>query len=389
MSKKRVAALVQCIASDLFSSKDEKDYCIAELKKSNLFSDIVIAVPDIESSHAFDKVSELWGVKVYYGSVFNVAERFYNAAKSVDADIIVRIQLRAFYADIDMIRKMIKDLGDTYDYIDFDNEVNYTLFADVFTTKALERALTIIDKMPESFCKDMYKFAPWAMFSTEESFRVKKITYQKSWSKDKVKAIRKKLADLRGEDENKYFTNINNPASRYQHVKKYLKSSDSVLDIACGQGDGAALLAESTKLVYGIDYNADYIKSAQDRFNRGNLKFVTGTHKAAEELGIKFDKIISFHTLEHVEDDIDFLKTLNASMSQEGKLILEIPKSFKYPLGEPLIPHHKKEYTLQDIQKIINDTGFKVETMLGGSRNLYVDIKDAREILFFVCGKKK
>ncbi|PJB71599.1 MAG: class I SAM-dependent methyltransferase, partial [Armatimonadetes bacterium CG_4_9_14_3_um_filter_66_14] len=57
----------------------------------------------------------------------------------------------------------------------------------------------------------------------------------------------------------------------YEHYHRYafaraLVAGKSVADIACGEGYGAALLAQSASSVVGIDLSAEAINHAQQRY---------------------------------------------------------------------------------------------------------------------------
>ncbi len=388
INDKRIIAIVQGTTDDLYDSRDPDDYCITTLKNSDLFDDIIIAAPEQESQEIFRQLADTWGVSVYFGSVYNVADRFYQVAKKYNADIIVRVQLRAFYIDIDIVIILINALGTEHDYVDVDNNTNYALGSDVFTTCALGKVIEIVDGMPESHEKDTILFSPWALLNNKKLFNVNQITYRERWDKDRVRRIKNKLARLFAGSENKSAVSIDNPASRYNYVCQFINPDDIVLDIACGHGGGTARVAENCKEIYGIDSNTDYIENAKRNYNKGNLHFHYGTQELLKSMRIKFDKIISLHTLEHVDNDKYFLLTLRSSLANNGKLILEVPRLLKYPLGEPLFPFHKIEYERNSLRQLLCDTGFTIEVEKGMNRNLYVKIEEAREVLFYVCKKR-
>ena len=106
-----------------------------------------------------------------------------------------------------------------------------------------------------------------------------------------------------------------------------------------------------------------------------------------EKLDQHFDKIVSLHTLEHVKDDSKFLKRLYEKIKDNGELILEVPKLYIYPLGEPLYPFHIREYGREELEKLLLATGFKIKECFGGNRHDYVDIRHANNVLFYRCGK--
>ncbi|HEY1869765.1 MAG TPA: class I SAM-dependent methyltransferase, partial [Chitinophagaceae bacterium] len=62
---------------------------------------------------------------------------------------------------------------------------------------------------------------------------------------------------------------------RYHHVLELAKDK-IVLDIACGEGYGTAILAEKAKKVYGVDIDKICIEHAKQKYQNNNLEFLLG-----------------------------------------------------------------------------------------------------------------
>lgn len=383
----KALAIIQCTASDLYESINPDDYCVSALKESGMFEHIILAVPKIGNYKIFNALSKLWDVDVYFGENYNVAERLYNASRRYNPYIVARVLLKRFYIDFDLVEHMIKKLCQGYDYINLGNDVNYEVAADIFSFSALERAVKLLRKSNNSYSSYIYRFSPWALMEQHPEFKVYTIHYQKMWDKNRVINVKKKLKYLSIGDENKYALSVNNPANRYRFSSQFVEKNDTVLDIACGQGRGSALLAQVAKKVYGIDYNKYYITKAQKEYKNLAVTFLHGTDELLDELDIVFNKVVSLHTMEHVDDDELFLNRINKSLSKKGRLILEVPRFLSYPLCEPLYPFHKREYKRMDLEKLLKSVGFEIVIALGGNRNTYIDIEEAREVLFYVCRK--
>ncbi len=85
----------------------------------------------------------------------------------------------------------------------------------------------------------------------------------------------------------------------YEHWHRYawaapLVSGLEVLDAACGEGYGSALLAGSARRVDGVDVDAGTIEHAGARYRRDNL-----TYHAADVLALpfaddSFDCVVSY-----------------------------------------------------------------------------------------------
>jgi len=383
MSEKTIA-IAQGTVDDLYGSSDEKDYCIHYLKESKLFHSIVIATPDTKESDKIKKLSLKWGVDYFSGDNYNVLSRFLEIVKLTKPKVIARVQLRALWVDIDMIKQSITKVKEGYEYIDYDNDTNYALGADVFTTKALLKASRMINKISDKSKRKIYEFSPWGLMNNKKLFKVGVIHYRNMWDKNRVNKLKQKLDHLIGKEENKQGINPENPGSRYLYIQPYLKDKDFVLDIACGQGGGTKFLSQFVTKIIGVDINRSYINNAVKLYGNDSIQFHCMTDNGLASLGTGFDKIISLHTLEHVDNDKKFLLNLKKVLKPNGLLILEVPRLLKYPLGEPLWPFHKREYDSEVLRKLLLECGFEVLEMKGDNRHIRGPIKNARETLFYV-----
>lgn len=384
----KILTVIQCTADEVHST-DPNDYCITPLQNSKIFDAIVLAVPKIGNFSIFDKLAKKWKVDVYYGSKYNVAERVHNASKKYFPDIVVRVLLRRFYVDLNLIKVMINAL-DGYDYVNLDNNVNTEVAADVSTFGAIKKAVKLLKKLPNNYESNSFRFNPWRFMECNNAFKITTLTYKEKWSETQINRTRKKIQFLLNNEEDwAQPIDENSPVNRYKFISKFIEKNDVVLDIACGKGGGSVILSEVAKQVYGIDYNLNYISYAKSKFNKNNLEFIHETDEFLEKIQLKFDKVVSAHTLEHVEDDEIFLKRIRKSLKKDGKLILDVPRFFPYPLGIPLWPVHKREYTKESLENILNKTGFEIETAYGINRRNYVNVKNARDSFLYVCRLSK
>ena len=382
----KILAVVQCTSEDVTSTNPE-DTCISALKKSKLFDDIVLAIPKLSNYSIFEELSKKWNVSVFFGSNYNVAERIYNASKNFEPDIVVRVLLRRFYIDMDLINSLILKLQEGYDYINLDNNIYPEVAADVCTFPALKRVVELIKELPDDYKSNSFRFNPWRFMEVNPSFKIFTFLYEKKWNDEKVKLIREKIKNLMKEEDEAQPVDSNEPINRYRFISQFIEKTDNTLDIACGKGAGTRIISDFAKEVFGIDYDEKYINDAKSKFSKPNLKFVLGSDELLEEFKEQFDKVICTHTMEHVSDDKLFLKRIKYSLKPNGKLILEVPRLCPYPLGKPLWPDHKREYEKDSLGKLIQKAGFEIETMFGGNRRDYVDVNDARDAFLYICKK--
>ena len=382
----KILAVVQCISEDVIST-NPSDTCIYALKKSELFDDIILAVPKLGNYSIFEGLSKKWNVDVFFGSNYNVAERIYNASKNFEPDIIVRVLLRRFYIDMDLINSLILKLQEGYDYINLDNNIYSEVAADVCTFPALQHVVELLKELPNDYKSNSFRFNPWRFMEVNSNFKIFKFSYEKKWNGEKIKFIQEKMKNLMKEEDEAQTIDSNEPINRYRFISQFIEKTDSVLDLASGVGEGTKIISDYAKEVCGIDYNKNYIANAKLKFSKPNLKFILGSDELLEEFEEQFDKVISTHTMEHVSDDQLFLKRIKNSLKPNGKLILEVPRLCSYPIGKPLWPHHEREYEKDSLEKLIRKAGFEIETAFGGNRRDYVDVNDARDAFLYVCKK--
>ena len=57
-----------------------------------------------------------------------------------------------------------------------------------------------------------------------------------------------------------------------------------------------------------------------------------GNHETLLTMNTSFDCIISLHTLEHVQDDTNFVESIYSVLKTGGKFLLEVPRLLLKPL---------------------------------------------------------
>ena len=122
----------------------------------------------------------------------------------------------------------------------------------------------------------------------------------------------------------------------YEHWHRYavarqLSQHCTVLDVACGEGYGAAMVAEAAYKVVGVDISADAIKNAKNNYgHHTNLQFVTASCECLPFPDASFDFAVSFETIEHIEKQKEFISELTRVLRPDGVLILSSPNKRLY-----------------------------------------------------------
>ena len=135
--------------------KDEKvlDVLIKRMKLCEKVDEIIIATtPDTQNSLIID-VTKTHNVSYFIGSEENVLERYYEAAKQYNLDIIIRISSDCPFVDPKLIDDMIIFYrNNNFDYVrNVDQSTNFVrgFEIEIFSFNALERAFSLAEKNPE------------------------------------------------------------------------------------------------------------------------------------------------------------------------------------------------------------------------------------------------
>ena len=122
----------------------------------------------------------------------------------------------------------------------------------------------------------------------------------------------------------------------YEHWHRYalarqLSQHCSVLDVACGEGYGAAMAAENADRVVGVDISPETILHAKTRYGHiANLDFIPASCDRLPFPDASFDLVISFETIEHIEMQQSFIAEIARVLRPDGLLLLSSPNKRLY-----------------------------------------------------------
>lgn len=125
-----------------------------------------------------------------------------------------------------------------------------------------------------------------------------------------------------------------------------------VLDCGCGEGYGAALLAEHAADVVGLDRDPEAVAWARGRYRgSGNLRFVTSEAERLPFEDGSFELVTCFQVLEHLEDPASFLRETRRVLSPGGTLLLTTPNVLV--AGARPNPHHVHDYRPDELNSLL------------------------------------
>ena len=98
-----------------------------------------------------------------------------------------------------------------------------------------------------------------------------------------------------------------------------------VLDAACGSGFGSAMLGLTATRVLGLELEEILLGHARKHFGSENVSFLRWDLHERLKTTDRFDVLVSFQTLEHVENPEECLRALNAVLTEEATAVFGVP----------------------------------------------------------------
>jgi SAM-dependent methyltransferase len=138
-----------------------------------------------------------------------------------------------------------------------------------------------------------------------------------------------------------------------------------VLDMACGEGYGAAVLAATAARVVGLDANPEAHEHARLRYVAPNLAFERGLVETFGEPGA-YDAVAFLQTIEHVGDPAGVLAHLRSLLTPGGTAYVSTPNLLTIaPRGAAKSdnPWHVREYRAAEFHELCASAFASVELL--------------------------
>ncbi len=144
-----------------------------------------------------------------------------------------------------------------------------------------------------------------------------------------------------------------------EHLHRYylareLAVGKDVLDIACGEGYGSALLAEVARSVVGVDASEEVIRYAAERYQRSNVRFEHGACGHIPLPDASIDLIVSFETLEHHDEHHEMMREFVRVLRPDGLVLISSPDKAEYSDKPQFVnSFHVKELYFEEFQELL------------------------------------
>jgi ubiquinone/menaquinone biosynthesis C-methylase UbiE len=136
------------------------------------------------------------------------------------------------------------------------------------------------------------------------------------------------------------------PRTFWEHVGRYrfakgFARGRRTLDIACGDGYGASALGRAgASSVIGVDLSAETCELARRKYG---LDARVGDARSIPLPDRSVDLVVSFETIEHVDDPAAFLSEAARVLTLDGTLIVSTPNRPVYSPEGTSNPYHQAE----------------------------------------------
>ena len=157
----------------------------------------------------------------------------------------------------------------------------------------------------------------------------------------------------------RYVPQVDGNNIRLEHVHRYLLAREMshaqrVLDIACGEGYGSAILGTVAAHVVGVDIAADVVQHASLKYGQPHVEFRRGSCEAIPLDDQSVDIVVSFETIEHISAHEEMMREIRRVLRADGRLIISSPDRHEYSDVEGnQNPYHTRELDRDEFEQLL------------------------------------
>ena len=163
------------------------------------------------------------------------------------------------------------------------------------------------------------------------------------------------------------------PAPRYflrlsilsRLFRKYLLDPEiSFMEIGAGKGDVSAYLIDQSNIQQGlvVEQSSKAAEIIRNRIRQTGIEVVCEDIRQLEVFG--FDCVLSFEVLEHIDQDRDFMKSVNKRLKMAGLWFISVPAYMRKWQKQDEFSGHVRRYEEHELRDKLTDCGFTVLELL-------------------------
>jgi SAM-dependent methyltransferase len=132
--------------------------------------------------------------------------------------------------------------------------------------------------------------------------------------------------------------------ARYRWACRFVQAGMTAIDAACGLGYGSAIIADRTnplrvRSMDNSEYAIDYARTAWAG-RRPSLEFICGDVATLGVDDATAGAVVSFETIEHLQDPAPFLREVRRTLSPGGYFVGSVPNLWIDETGKDPNPYH-------------------------------------------------
>lgn len=143
---------------------------------------------------------------------------------------------------------------------------------------------------------------------------------------------------------------------RYLFAVQFVHGCD-VIDVASGEGYGSALLSQAARSVVGVDVDRDVVAHANRQYGSSSLCYRQGDATRLPSDSGSADVVVSFETIEHLEDHQAFVSEVRRVLRPGGLFIVSTPDR---PIYDATLTEanrfHLKEMDRSEFQALLSQS---------------------------------
>lgn len=147
----------------------------------------------------------------------------------------------------------------------------------------------------------------------------------------------------------------------YVIAKEWVKGD--LLEVGCGEGRGIQWMMPGIKSYSAIDKIESAVVMLREKYPEG--KFISGHLPPLPYADNSFDSVVSFQVIEHIQNDLMFLKEIHRVLRPGGVALMTTPNR---PMSLSRNPWHIREYTGRELSDLAGKV-FQHVTMHGITGN--------------------
>lgn len=144
----------------------------------------------------------------------------------------------------------------------------------------------------------------------------------------------------------------------------------NILEVGAGSGSFSKSISGVATHLVSVEPSEKFYKELNQKIvGIKNAESFLGTlsdyvvHMKEHNVGIKFNRLIYTHVLEHISDDVSELCLAKNQLYPDGKIILVVPSMPRLYGSVDSLSGHIRRYTLNELKTVAEVSGFEIESI--------------------------